>query len=197
MYYLNIYTDCPKSWLLKYDLKEKYYKDSLYYQLKGEYKELESIRKRLIRCKIRHKMFEERYQKSNDYRKIFLENTSGPYRCRYCNRPLKTEYMQVDHIIPASKVKSNAYLQMWLFLNKCESVNDLKNLVPSCFKCNQAKGRKIGLWPLRAYLGQFESYWKIKKGVDIGLLVTGIGLIAFLGAYYHEEIISVIQGLIR
>lgn len=190
MYYLNIYTDSPKSWLLKYDLKEKHYKDSLYYQLKGEYSELNSVRNRLIRCKIRHKMFEERYQKSNDYRKIFLENTKGPYRCRYCNKFLKTEYMQVDHIISASAVQKNSNLQMWLWLNKCDGVNDLKNLVPSCSRCNHLKGKKVGLWPLRAYLGQFEKYWIIKKYINLGLCVLGISLIIILFITHYSEIVG-------
>lgn len=193
MYYLNIYTQEPKKWLQKYDLKEKTYKDTKYFQLKGEYNELESVKRRLISNKIRFKMFEERYQKSYDYRKVFLENNPGPYRCRYCNRWLKTEYMQVDHIIPASKVQKDNNLQIWLWLNKCESVNDLKNLVPSCNRCNQLKGRKIGLWPLRAYLGQFETYWKIRKIANIVLIGAAIGLIAYYIINNLQSIVDSVQ----
>ncbi len=197
MYYLNIYIQEPKKWLLKYDLKEKTYKDTTYFQLKGDYNELNSVKKRLISNKIRFKMFEERYQKSYDYRKDFLENNPGPYRCRYCNRWLKTEYMQVDHIIPASKAQKDSNLQIWLWLNKCESVNDLKNLVPSCNKCNQQKGRKIGLWPLRAYLGQFKAYWKIKKTISVVIIGAAIGLIAYYLVNNYQNIVNSVHLIFR
>lgn len=99
------------------------------------------------------------YERAANYRQIFFLRTQGPYRCRYCNKKLAKNRIYVDHIIPVAKVQKNIFARILLRIEGCREVNDIRNLAPACSSCNSQKSDKIGLWPLRAWLGKYRFYW--------------------------------------
>lgn len=99
------------------------------------------------------------YIRSNNYRTEFFKKNKGPYRCVYCNKKLTKKQMEIDHLIPVSKSAHSMILRVSLKIFGIKNINDTKNLVPSCRRCNRRKGAKIGLWTIRGFLGRFKLYW--------------------------------------
>lgn len=120
-------------------------------------------------------------KRSSDYRKVFFR-TYPPifkdmYFCAYCGRLYKKNHITIDHLYPVAKVHSNIRLQEYLQKIGASSVNDPKNLVPACLKCNQRKGTKVGLWTLRGKIGQHQRLWIVRWVVRITLVVAIVGII--------------------
>ena len=103
-------------------------------------------------------------RRSTDYRKAFFgafEPNLGKdrYLCVYCGLPVRKEKITVDHLIAVKRAqRSRVYLGL-LRRWGCESVNDVRNLVPSCRRCNSRKGTKAGSWVVRGLLGRKKAFW--------------------------------------
>lgn len=136
----------PPSWLKCEKINGPY---GIYYRVRATREEARKITRRLH---VKYRVYEEQWARSADYRKQFLKENPGPWRCAYCGKII--DRVQVDHVIPVGQTVKNPYARMLLEMRGIENVNDTKNLVPSCAKCNKAKSDHIGLWPLRAYLGK-------------------------------------------
>lgn len=39
------------------------------------------------------------------------------------------------------------------------NINDVKNLISSCSKCNSRKSDKMGLWIIKGEIGRHFGYW--------------------------------------
>ncbi len=107
--------------------------------------------------------------RGSSYRRDFFANNKpidkyGRYRCVYCGRKLRPERITVDHIYPIGAVRSNIRLQKRLNKKGIYNINDVKNLVPACMKCNKKKGTQMGSWLIRAQIGKNEIIWKIRIG---------------------------------
>mgnify|MGYP003303003317 CR=1 FL=1 len=78
--------------------------------------------------KKRKKPVPAKYQRSNDYRKQYLEWHPGIfgkyYICVYCGKIMKREDMQVDHIIPVDATQKYKFARLFL----PDGVNSYKNL---------------------------------------------------------------------
>ena len=121
---------------------------------------------------LKYRWYKEEWDRSSHYReKFFRQKKQKRYRCRYCNRSLKKADMEVDHLIPVSKVKDYSAARILLKFS-CKSpqadVNHINNLVPSCHKCNNRKSDKMGLWYVRGILGRYRLYWLILGMIKIG-----------------------------
>ena len=158
-YCINIYSDTEFPWLDNYRHYQKKNMYGTFWVVYAPVKEKNQIIKHLKKGRIRYKIYEKRWERSSDYRKTFFDYYQPPYRCRYCNKRLKKKYVVIDHIYPVSKGKSNIDSRMLIYLRGISSVNDVRNLAPSCFKCNKRKGDKLGLWYIRGILGKYRSYW--------------------------------------
>lgn len=115
--------------------------------------------------------------RSADYRRRFLEANPGPWRCQYCNRRIEREdRMTVDHVVPVAAAGSRGLRGIaWrrvLADRGITDVNDLRNLVPACPRCNSRKGQKTGLWVARAALGRHRAWWAVRN-VTRACLVAG------------------------
>lgn len=102
-----------------------------------------------------------KYQRSDSYRASFMRHwppKHGYYHCVYCGKKLRPDQMEVDHVIPVGAVRHNL---LYRLLVPADGVNSLSNLVPSCSKCNNRKGRKCGLWMIRG------KFWKICLPLNI------------------------------
>ena len=132
----------------------------------------------LSRKGIRYKKYRKEWDRSSDYRKKFLSVYPGPFRCVYCNRIVQTENMQVDHLIPVNKIKTSSSARLLLKMCHIDNVNDIKNLVPSCAKCNLRKADKMGLWFWRGKLGKYKTYWFFVWCLRIIAIIAVIMLLA-------------------
>ena len=114
-------------------------------------------------------------RRSTGYRKAF-ERHARPaignlYFCAYCGRLLLPDDVTVDHLYPVSRVRRDMKLQKKLARRGITDVNDMANLVPSCARCNAAKGDSIGLWILRGRLGRHPTVWFLRHTVRIGFFI--------------------------
>lgn len=163
MFCIDFYTD-RKDLLPRCGIVEKNHPVyGKYLQTKVHADEKADVVKILKRNKIRFRAYEERWERSDTYRSDFFRACRPPYRCRYCGRRLRKEYMTVDHIVPVSKTKKSTGARMLLYIQGIGNVNDVRNLAPSCDRCNKKKGDRTGLWWIRGVLGKypvFRAAWK-------------------------------------
>ena len=122
-------------------------------------------------------MFES--ERSDDYRKKFFESnkgilSSGIYHCSYCGKILTKKNVSVDHLIPVHRVKRFSLARLIMLYNGINDVNDIRNLVPSCKRCNSKKGSKMGLWLYRGNIGKHFIFWGIIWTVVLSLFIVGI-----------------------
>lgn len=115
--------------------------------------------------------YDNRYERGTNYRKTYFENNPGPYRCVYCGRHLNYKNIEVDHLIPVGKAKTSPLVRLWLQICGIRNVNDHKNLVCSCKKCNRKKSDKIGFWVVRGAIGRFKAFWVVRDLLILALVV--------------------------
>lgn len=173
MYYMDIYETRNMEWLDRYEPKvKKHPRYGEYLQIEVTRRQRGKIASRLKRNLIRYRIYEDRWERSNTYRNDFFTYYRPPYRCRYCHRRLKKEYLVVDHIVPVGKVKKSVNARNLLYIRGISDVNDCRNLAPSCQRCNLKKSDKLGLWYIKGILGQWEWYWVVRKILLILIFVA-------------------------
>lgn len=179
-YVIDVYSPKMKWWMRKYDFKEVNGPYGIYYRAKGSFSLIKKIHKKASFRKIKDRYYNKRWSRSNNYRKIFFDNNNEPFRCRYCNKRLKKEQVTVDHIIPVYQAKSNVKARNLLTLMGAKDVNDVKNLAPSCFKCNKAKDAKMGIWFIRGVFGKYQVFWTVRAIFYYCLIIVSIYLVYYL-----------------
>lgn len=132
------------------------------------------------------------YMRSSNYRSLFFKQSrpdrGDKYRCVYCGKLLYSDRITVDHIIPVNKVlrsnKKKKY-RKYLKMIGASSVNDIKNLAPSCSSCNLKKSDHGGLWIVRGFLGRHFTYWTIIRSIKtIMMIVLLSGLYNMYSFYF-------------
>lgn len=125
------------------------------------------------------------HERSDTYRKnYFAQNPPdilNRYHCAYCGKLLPKDSLVIDHLIPVQKVKSSGFWQKVLKVTGIENVNNPKNLVGSCNRCNSKKGSKTSFWILRGIIGHNYSTWLCIKFVLLLLLLL-------VGSHLYKEI---------
>lgn len=111
------------------------------------------------------------FERSANYRKAFLDSNPGPWRCRYCHRKLDIYTMTVDHLVPVAAVRRSGIARRLLSALGATSVNDVENLVPSCARCNSAKGQKTGFWIVRGVVGKCRAWWVLYRALQVAAIV--------------------------
>ena len=129
-----------------------------YWTLKVKKKYKRKVSSILQKSGVKQSWYLPQWTRSSDYRKTFYKHNPGPYRCRYCNKRLKKDYIQIDHIFPVGKTKRDSGLRTRMYMLGIRDVNDPRNLVAACNKCNKKKSDKGGLWIVKGLLG----YWRYK-----------------------------------
>lgn len=136
--------------------------------------------------KLRIEQEDERFSRSATYRDDFFRANRGykkngkDYHCAYCGKKLKKAKIEVDHVVAVDAVKKKILARLFIILTGIKNVNDPKNLVASCRRCNRKKSNKQGLWVLRGYLGRHIWFWRI-------LRIAIILLISVLIYYLYSE----------
>lgn len=103
-------------------------------------------------------------KRSSNYRDLFFESCNPIFGncwfCAYCGKPLSASKVTVDHLFPVGQAKRSLRVQREMQMFGIYDVNDIKNLVPACKKCNQRKGQKMGFWILRGFVGgRCQYFW--------------------------------------
>lgn len=114
----------------------------------------------------------ERFFKSYKQKDVTWRGTF--YRCVYCGRKYDRSKIEVDHLYPVDAVQKDPKLQTKLKLKGWDSVNDMRNLVPACKRCNRSKSNKLGWWIVKGTIGRHEVFWKIR---NVCLLIVVLLLI--------------------
>lgn len=150
---------------------------------------------------LHYECFEDKYTRSSNYRKTFIDHYQRKdgkyYRCAYCGKRLIKEKMTVDHIIPIDKVQHSWFYRRLIGLMNITNINDLKNLAPACERCNKKKGRKVKGFLLngltgRTYRGVIIRRW-IKFVFAMVLIVALSALIYYLYSNYGAVFLAKIK----
>ncbi len=115
-------------------------------------------------------------ERSKDYRDCFFESGQSTflkdkYFCSYCGRLLSKEQVCVDHLISVKKGQVSFIYDSIIERLGFESINDVKNLVPACRRCNSRKGAKGGSWVLRGLVGRFPAFWLVFRSAMFVLVI--------------------------
>lgn len=113
-------------------------------------------------------------KRSNGYRDDFFNANApidkrGKYRCVYCGRKQSKERITIDHLISVRRAQKSQKSRDKLRAMECDSVNDIKNLVPACKHCNSSKGHMLYPWLWIANIGKRENFWKTKNALIVCL----------------------------
>ena len=166
-YIVDIFTNKKRWWMRKYDCKEVNGKFGTYYRVVTDHKTAKKICRKAAFRKIKSRCYSKQWERSNTYRKKFFDNYEAPYRCRYCNKRLNKDKTTVDHIIPVHQSKTNNFARNILAVQGITDVNDIRNLAPSCFKCNKRKDDHMGIWVIKGYLGKYKWFWFVRRIIQI------------------------------
>ena len=194
-YIIDIYAKKAGWWLKKYPYVTVHGPYGDYFRVTGEYALIKKIGRKASFRNIKHRIYSKQWSRSGNYRNIFIKNNQPPYRCRYCNKPLKEEQMTVDHIIPVYQAKTSMNARAMLGLLNIKDVNDIKNLAPACNRCNKKKDSRMGKWMIRGFLGKYKAFW-IARRVYYALLITLFIIGGYL-LYKHDFVTDVCVPLFR
>ena len=113
--------------------------------------------------------------RSGDYRRIFFIYNKpairDKYICAYCGRLLSKDKVTVDHLYPIGKASKSIKYQKKLNRRGMKNINEPKNLVPACKRCNMRKSAKTGLWIIRGKIGRYKYVWYIRWSLRLALFI--------------------------
>lgn len=158
---LELYTEKQTEWMEEYAFQQKKNRQGLYYLIETDEKQKKHILSKARKSHIRSRCYGKEWARSSRCRERFFRENPGSYRCRYCNRRLEKDQVVVDHIIPVNKVKISNKARNMLRRSGMTSINDIRNLAPSCVWCNSRKADKMGFWYLRGRWGKYKVYWAL------------------------------------
>lgn len=137
--------------------------------------------------------------RSTTYRKEYFEKHKpekrNKYRCAYCGYLYPKSQITIDHIRSVHSAKKSFFLRMYLKMRGYKSINDLRNLVPACEKCNKKKGAKGGFWICKGILGRHKSYWIIRRLLFICIIIATIYLIC--KTHIYTNIYEFVKGGVK
>lgn len=190
-----IYTGFLRRIFLKNRLKEMKFlwkKDKNYWQRHiddSKKDELKKVRKFCRRKFLRYEFVDDSMERSTNYHSNFFKNRKGIfgsniYVCAYCGRFLKKSKVCVDHIIPVYKAKTDDFYRKLLSFRHIKNVNDVRNLAPSCNKCNSKKSANGGFWIIRGWFGRSAVRVILK---EIVFLILGSVLLYYMYCFLREN----------
>ena len=153
--------------------KEKENQKGTYFYLEVPSSDSWQIQTVLKAHKYKYRSYDKRYARSTTYRKDFFAYHKAPYHCAYCGKRVQPNEIEVDHLIPVSKAKTNFAVRTLLQIFGITNVNDPKNLVAACRRCNRQKSDKMGFWMIRGAIGQFRATWIIRN-IIVTIAIAGI-----------------------
>jgi hypothetical protein len=140
--------------------------------------------------------------RSSNYRQKYFSQFSENkriFRCAYCGKLMFRKNVTVDHIIPVNKMKfSKFYKFIGFTLLRLKSVNNTRNLVSACKKCNSKKSDKGGLWIIRGFLGKhFFLRNIIRLAICFFFFWILIVVLKFVNIDLYNSMVSALQVKIK
>ncbi len=122
-------------------------------------------------------------KRSGSYRSRFFASHRpvffGFYFCAYCGKLLPKSKVSVDHLYPVGSASRDPDMQKFLKKKHLSGINDPKNLVPACRRCNQEKGQKMDGWIRKGRIGRHQWVWLLRHL----LRIAGIALLTAAAVY--------------
>ena len=114
--------------------------------------------------------------RSFDYRKRFFDANPpvirNMYFCAYCGRLRRKRDITIDHLYPVGCAKKSIKLQKKLSNMGIENINDIKNLVPACERCNKSKSNRMGAWIVKGKIGRHPMIWVARHFLRIIIFIS-------------------------
>ena len=134
------------------------------------------------------------YTRNSKYREEYFKTHKGffglgIYCCSYCGKFMSKEKTTVDHLIPVDAAKKSCIVR-FMFRNKEDGINNHKNLVAACKRCNSKKGNRGRIWIIQGFIGQV--FWYI-FWVLLVLTIVTVFLLNAVGLISIPEIINSIK----
>lgn len=155
---VDLFTDRKYPWMTDYQIRKVSSIHGTYQTATIDKSEKKTLLKLARRHHIKYRWYEKRWARASNYRSIFFKYYEPPYTCRYCGRKLSEKQLIVDHVIPVAQVKKSAFARRLLTIRGIETVNDPRNLVAACPRCNLEKSDKMGLWVIRGVFGESKIF---------------------------------------
>ena len=145
-----------------------------YWKYTGSKEDVTARQKKLRRKGYKTLTYPGKVGRSSNYRAVYFQahepDITGRYQCVYCGRRQPKEKITIDHVIPIGVAKKSRHLQKKF---EYTGINTPSNLVASCARCNKRKGASYSvIWRLRARLGRHPWYFRIRRMMQIVILVT-------------------------
>lgn len=153
-----------------------------YYQRRIDNKDEYSIKEVKKFCRVRflgYSLIDDSMERSSSYRTKFFKERKGIfgsniYVCAYCGRFMHKRKTKVDHIVSVYKAGNVGIYRKILALRGIKNVNDIRNLAPSCNKCNARKSSYGGFWVIRGMFGR--SWLRVILKEFVLIILGGITL---------------------
>jgi hypothetical protein len=89
---------------------------------------------------------------------------------------MSRENTTVDHLYPVGRVARDLTLQKKLARKGIQNINDTKNLVAACKRCNDRKKDAMGVWILKGKIGRYKWLWWVRylvRTACLGFAIVG------------------------
>jgi len=130
---------------------------------------------------LRYGIADEFGERGTEYRRTFFLNNKphlfGGYFCAYCGKLLPPSKVTVDHIIPVGVANKDLNLRKRLKFLGYKNINDPRNLVAACGRCNKSKGTRMGSWVIKGRIGRHPSVWMIRHSIRIAVILFCISYV--------------------
>ena len=151
-------------------------------------KTLHRIKKYCSIHKYRFRIENNLGRRGSDYRRrYFIMNKPvfrDKYICVYCGKLLKKDDVTIDHLYPIGKASKSISYQKKLNRRGLKNINDGKNLVSACYKCNALKGTDTGIWILKGKIGLIYPLWIVRYFFRLVIIVSAFVMLWWLWRYY-------------
>lgn len=118
-------------------------------------------------------------ERSGYYRRKFMSTHKpqlGPfYICAYCGKLLTAKKVTVDHLYPVKEAARDPKIMRKLHRIGIYDVNDQRNLVCACERCNKRKAASMGVWIIKGKIGRHTLFWVVWKSIKLFALIVVIG----------------------
>lgn len=195
----SLIVECRKEDRKKYSLTMWWlglrWNEDAYYGI-AQYKKLERVKEYCKKNGLTVKIDNDFAERSSNYRAMFFKTYEPQigkyYLCTYCGKLLTKEKVTVDHLYPIKKARTSQKVQQKFRKMGYKDVNDPRNLVPACSKCNSRKAAKMGSWIIRGEIGRITWLWIIRKTVRLLILCGFIYFVYRSGVL--QDILVAIEG---
>lgn len=196
----SLIVECGKEDRKKYSLAMWWlglrWNEDAYYGI-AQYKKLERVKEYCTKNGLTVKIDNDFAERSSNYRAMFFKTYEPQigkyYLCAYCGKLLTKEKVTVDHLYPIKKVKTSQKVQQKFRKMGYKDVNDPRNLVPACSKCNSRKAAKMGSWIIRGEIGRITRLWIIRKTVRL-LILCGVIYFVYRSGVLQDILVAIEGG---